>query len=249
MLGRLAQSPLVFVPIVALLAAAIVPHAGPDEPAATYIGSRNQVHVRIPRIDADARIDGRLDEAVWRRAAVLTGFSQFSPQDGVPADDSTQVLVWYSSTAVHFGIRAFERHGAPVATLADRDRIDADDQVQLLLSTFNDGRQALVFGVNPLGVQMDGTILETNRQQSGSFMSQATARQQADLSQDFVFQSKGRVTEYGYEVEIRIPFKSLRYQPTETQSWGLNIVRVVQHSGFEDSWAPARRAAASFLGQ
>jgi hypothetical protein len=239
----------VFVPIVVLLAAAIVSHTGPDEPAGTYIGSSNQVHVRIPRLDVDVRIDGRLDDAAWRQAAVLTGFSQFSPQDGVPADDSTQVLVWYSSTAVHFGIRAFERHGAPVSTLADRDRIDADDQVQLLLSTFNDSRQALVFGVNPLGVQMDGTILETNRQQPGRFMSQATARQQADLSQDFVFQSKGRVTEYGYEVEIRIPFKSLRYQPTETQSWGLNIVRVIQHSGFEDSWAPAKRAAASFLGQ
>ena len=57
------------------------------------------------------------------------------------------------------------------------------------------------------------------------------------------------MTEYGYEVEIRIPFKSLRYQSTETQSWGFNVVRVVQHSGFEDSWAPARRAGASFLGQ
>jgi len=236
--------------VVALLAAVVAtPHAGPDEPGGTYVGTARQVHVRIPRLDADARIDGRLDEPVWREAALLTGFSQFSPQDGIAADDSTQVLVWYSATAVHFGIRAFERHGTPVATLADRDRIDADDQVQILLSTFNDGRQALVFGVNPLGVQMDGTILETNRQQSGSFMSQVSARQQADLSQDFVFQSKGRVTEYGYEVEVRIPFKSMRYQPAETQSWGLNIVRVIQHSGYEDSWAPAKRAATSFLGQ
>jgi hypothetical protein len=249
MLGRLASSPLVLLSAVALLAAAIAPHAGPDEPADTYVGTARQIHVRIPRLAADTRVDGRLDEPVWRQAALLTGFSQFSPQDGVAASDSTQVLVWYSATSIHFGIRAFERHGAPVATLADRDRIDADDQVQILLSTFNDGRQAMVFGVNPLGVQMDGTILETNRQQSGSFMSQASARQQADLSQDFVFQSKGRVTEYGYEVEVRIPFKSLRYQPTETQSWGLNVVRVVQHSGYEDSWTPARRAAASFLGQ
>ena len=179
---------------------------------------------------------------MWKQAALLTGFSQFAPQDGIAADDSTQILVWYSATSIHFGIRAFERHGPPIATLADRDRIDADDQVQLLLSTFNDGRQALVFGVNPLGVQMDGTILETNQQQSGSFMSQGSARQRADLSQDFVFQSKGRVTEYGYEVEVRIPFKSLRYQATETQTWGFNAVRIVQHSGYEDSWTPARRA-------
>ena len=235
---------------IALLAAIVASYAGPDEPGGVYVGTSHQLHVRVPRLEADDRVDGQLDEPVWRQAALLTGFSQFSPQDGVAADDSTQVLVWYSATAIHFGIRAFERHGAPVATLADRDRIDADDQVQILLGTFNDGRQALVFGVNPLGVQMDGAILETNRTQASGFMTtQSSARQQADLSQDFVFQSKGRVTTYGYEVEIRIPFKSLRYQPTETQSWGLNVVRVVQHSGYEDSWAPAKRAAASFLGQ
>jgi hypothetical protein len=218
---------------VALLAAVVAAGLSPNEPPDSYVGTARQVHVHIPRLEGDARLDGRLDEPIWRQAALLTGFSQFSPQDGVPADDSTQVLVWYSPTAIYFGIRAFERHGAPVATLADRDRIDADDQVQILLGTFNDGRQALVFGVNPLGVQMDGTILENNRQQSQSFMSSGSAaRQPADLSQDFVFQSKGRITEYGYEVEIRIPFKSLRYQPAETQSWGLNVVRVVQHSGF-----------------
>jgi hypothetical protein len=60
--------------------------------------------VRIPRVDAEAAsvvIDGALDEAAWRSAAVLAGFSQFSPQDGVPAADSTQVLLWYSSTALY----------------------------------------------------------------------------------------------------------------------------------------------------
>ena len=244
------DSSFVLSPLLALFAALFASHPDSKEPGQTYVGSAHQLHVAIPRIDDAVRVDGVLDEPVWRQAALLTGFSQFSPQDGISADDSTEVLVWYSATAIHFGIRAFERHGAPVATLADRDRIDADDQVQILLSTFNDARQALVFGVNPLGVQMDGTILETNRQQSNSFMTQgSTARQQADLSQDFVFQSKGRITAFGYEVEIRIPFKSLRYQPAETQSWGLNIVREVQHSGFEDSWAPAKRAATSFLGQ
>jgi hypothetical protein len=241
---------LVLIPAVALLAAIVTSRPAPNAPPDSYVGTERQVHVRLPRFESDARIDGRLDEQVWRQAALLTGFSQFSPQDGIPADDSTQVLVWYSPTAIYFGVRAFERHGAPVATLADRDRIDADDQVQILLGTFNDGRQSLVFGVNPFGVQMDGTILENNRQQSQSFMSSGSAaRQPADLSQDFVFQSKGHITEYGYEVEIRIPFKSIRYQPAETQSWGLNVVRIVQHSGFEDSWAPAKRAAASFLGQ
>src|SRR3954471_4440566 len=121
-------------------------------PEIVYIGRDNQLHVRLPRIEADATIDGTLNEPVWQQAAVLTGFSQFSPQDGIPAADSTQVLVWYSPTAIHFGIRAFEAHGAVHATLADRDKIYSDDNIQIFLGTFHDRRQAMVFGVNPLGV-------------------------------------------------------------------------------------------------
>jgi hypothetical protein len=204
-------------------------------------------------VEAGVEIDGRLDEAVWGEAAVLTGFSQFAPADGRAADDSTEVLVWYSPTAVHFGVRAFERHGDPAAsvraTLADRDRIFADDHVQILLGTFDDGRQATVFAVNPFGVQADGILVEQGRTGGGFMSGTQQTREPADLSPDFVFQSKGRLTDRGYEVEIRVPFKSLRYQPADVQRWAVNVVRRVQHSGHEDSWAPARQASASFLAQ
>jgi hypothetical protein len=64
-----------------------------------------------------------------------------------------------------------------------------------------------------------------------------------------VFQSKGRLTECGYEIEFRIPFKSLTYQPLDVQTWSFNVLRKVQSRGYEYSWAPARRAAASYIGQ
>jgi uncharacterized protein DUF5916 len=219
------------------------------DPPTTYDGRSGNLAVRVPRLEVEPFIDGKLDEQVWGEAALLTGFSQFSPTDGVPAADSTEVLVWYSPTAILFGIRAFEAHGAVHATLADRDRIGSDDHVQILLSTFDDGRQASVFAVNPFGVQSDGALVETGSTSGNGFNNAVVKRERPDLSPDFVFQSKGRVTEQGYEVEVRIPFKSLRFQPKAEQSWGINIVRLVQHSGHEDSWAPAKRASASFLGQ
>ena len=212
-----------------------------------YSGRDGQLRVEIPRLEGSVTIDGTLDEPEWGRAARLTGFSQYAPVDGRPAEDSTEVLVWYSSSAIYFGVRAFEPHGAVHATLADRDKISSDDYVQILLDTFDDHRQAIVFGVNPLGIQSDGVLNEGT--QSGVTGLGGTIRDAVDLSADFVYQSKGRVTEYGYEVEIRIPFKSLRYQPAPSQDWGLNVVRQVQHSGYQDTWTPARRAAASFLGQ
>ncbi|GAC1515632.1 MAG: hypothetical protein NVS1B4_06900 [Gemmatimonadaceae bacterium] len=215
-----------------------------------YSGLQRQLDVRTPRVESSITVDGHLDEPVWRQAAMLTGFSQYAPVDGRAAEDSTQVLVWYSATAIHFGIRAFEAHGAVHATLADRDRIDSDDNVQLLVSTFNDGRRAFVFGVNPLGVQADGTITESEQARNAEFTTGGGAgRARVDLNADFVYESKGRLTDYGYEVEVRIPFKSLRFQQQQTQSWGINVVRRVQHSGHEDSWVPAKQASASFLAQ
>ena len=221
----------------------------PANPPAVYNGRHGQTTVQPPRIEASITVDGALDEPAWRAAAVMTGFSQFSPQDGIAAQDSTEVLVWYSSTAIHFGIRAFEAHGAVHATLAERDKIQNDDYVQILLGTFNDGRQATVFMVNPLGAQADGVLNETGQKSAAGFMSALQSRETVDLSPDFVFQSKGRVTPWGYEVEVRIPFKSLKYQSQGAQTWGINVTRFVQHSGYEDSWAPAQRANTSFLAQ
>jgi len=218
-------------------------------PPIVHSGRDDRTAVRPPRADTSVTIDGLLDEPVWSQAAVLSGFSQFSPVDGVPAHDSTVVLVWYSPTAIHFGIRAFEAHGTVHATLADRDKMFADDHVQILLGTFDDGRQATVFAVNPLGVQGDGTLVEQGGQRAGSFSAAQVARESADLNPDYVFQSKGRVTDLGYEVEVRIPFKTLRFQSRPEQRWGLHILRRVQHSGYEDSWVPAKRDAASFLAQ
>ena len=214
---------------------------------ARYDGTAHQIDVRIPRLDTEVRIDGILDDSSWSDAARLSGFSQYRPVDGRPADDSTEVLVFYTATAINFGIRAYEAHGAVVrATLADRDNIAADDRVQILLDTYDDSRRALLFAVNPLGVQQDGV------QSEGFDPSQSAGGRFdgiVDISPDFNFESRGHVTSWGWEAEVRIPFKSLRYQAADPQRWGLQITRITQHSGHEDTWAPAVRASASFLAQ
>jgi hypothetical protein len=219
-------------------------------PGGDHDGRARQLAVAPPRIETEIEVDGMLGEAVWREAARLTGFSRYAPTDDVAADDSTVVLVWYSPTAIHFGVRASAEPGTVHATLADRDKMYSDDYIGIFLGTFNDGRQATVFAANPLGVQGDGVMVESGRSSSGSFAALSVGREPPDINPDFVFQSKGRVTETGYEIEIRIPFKSLRYQSAATQTWGFNVLRKVQsRGGYEYSWAPARRAATSYLGQ
>jgi hypothetical protein len=216
-----------------------------------YNGRANATRVHAPKFESqpgEIAIDGSLDEPAWQNAALLTGFSLYAPIDQRPAPDSTEVFVWYSSTAMYFGIRAFEPHGGGTgvhATLADRDRISGDDNVEIHLDTFLDQRRAFVFIVNPLGVQADGMKSEGGGFSPGSNVMPG----QNDLSADFLWQSKGHVTPWGFEVEIRIPFKSLRYAARDVQDWGLQIQRNVQHSGYQETWTPARKASASYIGQ
>ena len=198
----------------------------------------------IPRLDADVRVDGRLDEETWTQAARLSGFHQFQPVDGRPAEETTEVLVWYSPRAIHFGILAHAKNPETIrATLADRDNIDNDDRVTIYLDTFRDRRRAFFFVVNPLGVQADGVRTE------GAVSAGNIFGGNVDYNPDFFFESKGHVTASGYEVEVRIPFKSLRFAGGGPQQWGLNVVRNVPQTGYEDTWTDVRRASASFLAQ
>ncbi len=234
----------------ALLALALAPDSAFD-------GRSNRVRVDIPRIESSVAIDGNLSEPAWTRAARLNGFSQYQPVDGRPAEESTEVLVWYAPDAIYFGIKARELHGNVVrATKANRDDIASEDHVQILLDTDNGRQLAFLFGVNALGVQQDGTRSAQfaggaggASATGGGFRNINPLDGTVDLNPDYVFESKGRLVPGGYEVEIRIPFKSLRYQDAKVQTWGIHILRRIQHSGYQDTWAPAIRANANFLAQ
>src|SRR5688500_5344387 len=226
-------------------------------PDSAFDGRANRTRVDLPRIDSTVVIDGNLNEPAWARAARLTGFSQYQPVDGRPAEEPTEVLVWYAPDAIYFGVKARELHGNVVrATSANRDDIASEDHVQILLDTDNGRQIAFLFGVNALGVQQDGTRSAQfaggaggASATGGGFRNINPLDGTVDLNPDYVFESKGRLVPRGYEVEVRIPFKSLRYQDAKTQNWGIHILRRIQHSGFQDTWAPAIRANANFLGQ
>ena len=206
--------------------------------------ARMKESVTIPRIEATAVVDGRLEDSVWQQAAVLSGFHQWMPVDGRPAEERTVVRVWYAPDAIWFGITAYDRQPGTVrATVADRDNLGNDDHVSIYLDTFGDRRRAYVFTVNPIGQQQDGV-----RSEGGNQAASLTGGTD-DLSPDFLWDSRGMRTDSGYVVELRIPFKSLRYPTSAQQTWGLNVVRETKRTGYTVTWTDVRRASASFLAQ
>jgi hypothetical protein len=221
--------------------------APPPAPAVarSYSGRARELSAQIPRLPRQVTIDGTLSEPVWQQASVLKDFTSYSPVDGRPAQDQTEVRVWYAEDALYVGIRAWAPPGTVRATLAERDRITNDDWVALHLDTFLDRRRSFVFAVNAFGVQSDGMRSDVS---AGPGVSRA-ALQAVDLSQDYVWQSKGTLLDDGFSVEVRIPFKSIRYQLASTQDWGVQVVRQTQRTGYQDTWAPTSRALQAFTPQ
>jgi len=220
-------------------AAPQAPQAGPD----VYDGRRGQLRVSAPRlVDPDISIDGRIDEPEWGRAAVLQGFTQYEPSEGIPSTEPTEVRVFYTGDAIYFGVRALDsRPDLILGRLGERDTsVFGDDWVRSTLATFDDQRQAYVFYVNPLGIQTDGLWIEGLR---------TDAPVSIDFNPDFIWESSGRVTDRGWEAEFRIPYVSLRFREVPVQDWGFNVLREVRRRGFKQSWAPLTQNVSSTLAQ
>jgi len=194
--------------------------------------------VRVPRFEKPPVIDGKLDDEAWKAAAVLGDFYQTQPGDNIAPSYPTQVLLGYDSKFLYIAFRAKDEPGKLRATVAKRDQIWDDDTVHVVLDTYNDQRRAYILGFNPLGIQADGILTES---ENGT---------REDYSLDIVMESKGVLTEDGYVVEVAIPFKSLRYEAGKGKLWGFNAVRRIRRLDNEnDSWMPISRDKSGTLNQ
>lgn len=193
--------------------------------------------VRIAKFDKAPVIDGRLDDDVWKTAAVFKDFYQTSPGDNVAPSKPTETMIGYDAKTLYIAFHCFDEPDKVRATVAKRDDVlnGTEDSIRVLLDTFNDQRKAYVLAFNPLGVQMDGIRTEGAN---------------VDFSVDIVMQSKGALTEDGYVVEVAIPFKSLRYEAGKGKLWGIQIFRIIQRfNGEQDSWMPISRDINGLLNQ
>ncbi|MGH9928477.1 MAG: DUF5916 domain-containing protein [Pyrinomonadaceae bacterium] len=180
-------------------------------------------------------IDGKLDDDVWKSAALFRDFYQWRPSDSSPASARTEAFAGYDSRFIYFAFHAYDEPANIRANVAKRDNIFDDDVVGLLLDTFNDKRRAYELFFNPFGIQQDGFLTEGGDD---------------DFSVDIVMESKGVLTTDGYTVEVAIPFKSLRYEAGKDKLWGIHVLRMVKHvNGETDSWMPISKDQSGLLSQ
>lgn len=189
--------------------------------------------INIPKIAPGVMIDGKVDEAAWKDAAVFKDFIQTGPGDNVPPSRPTEVYMMYDEKHLYLAFKCWDEKDKVRATVAKRDEVFGEDNVRVWLDTYNDQRRAYVLGFNPLGIQQDGIFTEG---------------QGADFSVDIVMESKGVIEDWGWSVEVKIPFKSLRYAAGKGKMWGFNAARNIDRFNDEfDQWLPDDRNVSGFL--
>ncbi len=173
--------------------------------------------VRATRLTQEIRLDGRLDEAAYRTVRPITGLIQQIPDEGAPASERTDVWVFFDENSLYVTARAFDS-APPSEWVANEMRHDVgqlrqNDSFSFLLDTFHDQRNGVAFLVTPIGGYSDFAI---------------TNEGNVNTDWNIVWDMRTGRFEGGWTVEIEIPFKSLRYQPGETQVWGIQLRRIVR---------------------
>ncbi len=185
--------------------------------------------VNVPFVAAPPVIDGKLDDEIWKTAAVFKDFYQTSPGDNIEPSKPTEAYLAYDEKNLYIAFKCWDDPSKIRATVAKRDGVFGEDNVRIWLDTYNDQRRAYILGWNPLGIQQDGIYTEGGGRGN-------------DYSVDIVMESKGVITDWGWSVEVKIPFKSLRYSAGKGKFWGFNAGRNIARLNDEfDSWMPDDR--------
>lgn len=165
----------------------------------------------VPKSESEIRVDAVLDEQAWENALVLELKYEVRPGENVPPPVRTEVLLTYDKENLYAAFRCYDPKPPDIrAHLRDRDTLGGDDWIALVLDTFNDNRRSFDFIVTAQGVQFDQI-----ESQSGE-----------DPGWDTIWDCSSKITDWGYTVEIVIPFSSLRFQRKEgSQIWGFDAVR------------------------
>lgn len=187
------------------------------------------------RISQRMQIDGQLDEAVWMQAEAGKGFIQSEPFNGSPASFDTEVRVLYDDHAIYIGAWIYDSNPDSISfELGSRDRLGLSDYFGVRIDPFNDGLNAFGFYVTARGVQADMRIDNTGN---------------TDYDWDAVWRSNVQLTEWGWKVEMAIPFSALRFPRNGPSNWGINFHRSIQRYREYSSWSPVDPKQGGVLNQ
>ena len=220
--------------------------------AATAGAASDILQVPATRLTEQATppaVDGRVNDEAWLNIEPYDRFTQQDPIEGAPASERTEVRVLFDKSNVYIGIICFDSE--PDKIIVNQSRRDADltetDAVIVVFDTFNDSQNGFVFGTNPLGIEYDGQVSGEGQTsgitqgQSGTSGSQRGTISAFNANWDGDWRVKASVTERGWEAEMAIPLKTLRYAIGNNRTWGFNVKRNIRRKNEQVYLSPIQR--------
>lgn len=187
-------------------------------------------NVDVVKVDTPPRLDGILDDPVWKQAQMVTNLLQHEPAEGEPATLKTEIRVLYDEDKIYFGFMCYDPEPDKINARElkrDGQLWQRNDMVSVAVATFEDMRDAYYFQTNPQGARRDMLV----------------GQEGANLNGDWnaIWEAKGSIHDLGWSVEIAIPFKSFRFPNKEEQVWGVNFSRHILRAREDAYWVPISR--------
>ncbi len=173
---------------------------------------RGEKKIKAKRTNSSPKIDGILDDEVWKDVPISTGFIENNPTPGrvESADRRTEVKVLYDDDAIYLAARMYAKPDSVAHELVSRDQIGNADFFGVFLDTYLDRINGNGFIVTAAGSQFDAKYSQVGGE---------------DENWNAVWESEVKLDAQGWTAEIRIPYSALRFSSKDVQNWGINFIR------------------------
>ena len=188
--------------------------------------SQTKKSVSTKKTAENISIDAELNEESWKNAEIATDFVSLEPKNGtpIPEEFKTEVKILYSDNAIYVGAKLYDPNPEKILKeLVERDEIGTSDFFGIFINGYNDGQQEFRFFVTAANGQIDTNF---------------TSAEGEDGSWNAIWESNVKITDFGYVVEMKIPYAALRFPEKDKQTWGLNFFREVRRERQKYTWSP-----------
>ena len=201
----------------------VQPSEIPPQSQGTYQGTPS---VRAVYVEKGPKLDGNLDDEVWKRAMPVGDLVQTFPDDNMSGTQATEFRILYDKENLYVGIWCFQEDSTDItANAGNVANAGNDDHSIVILDTFHDKRNAYAFFVTPNSLRFDMLIGDQGNMQN--------------VDWDTIWMAKCAIHDWGWAAELAIPFKSIAFDERST-TWGINFLRVIQKNNETQVWANAR---------
>jgi len=178
---------------------------------------------QITRAQKAPTIDGVINESVWSNLQIATDFIQSRPDMGKsPTEEKrTEVKMLYDDNAIYISAYLYDNPEDIMRQFTQRDNFGQSDFFKIIFNPNNDAQNNTQFYVFSTGTQADAVEIPSNGQ---------------DFGWNAVWKSAVKVVDDGWIVEVKIPYRALRFTQQADPIWGIQFQRNFKKSSYQFTW-------------